>query len=136
MNNQLVKVMLGDELRGHVLAIYQKGSEGSETNWIHTPSVVISWTTVRMRAGHGGHSLSSRVTRYAVDDTLAAGDVRILESGSSRTIFYSARDEARIHATVRQAGRAERQSSDALRDALRTAAAARAAAVSVPCSRC
>jgi hypothetical protein len=120
MNNQLVKVMLGDELRGHVLAIYQKGSEGSETNWIHTPSVVISWTT-GPDAGQatGGHSLSSRVTRYAVDDTLAAGDVRILESGSSRTIFYSARDEARIHATVRQAGRAERQSSDALRDALR-----------------
>jgi hypothetical protein len=120
MNNPLIKAALGDELRTVALAIYRKGSNGDEANWIHTPAVVISWAT-GPDAGQtsGGHSLSSEISRFVVDDSIAAGNVRVIQAGAGRTILYSPHDKARIHATVRQAGRAEQQSPDALRDLLR-----------------
>ena len=120
MDDPLVKAMCGSLVRGIALQMYLSASRGGDSNWIHTPTVVVSWPTGADAADvTGGHSLSSKVTRYAADDALSAGDIRIVESGDARTIFYSARDEARIHATVRQAGRAELQSPEALRDVLR-----------------
>ena len=120
MDDALVKAMCGNMVRGLALQMYLGASSGGETNWIHTPTVVVSWPTGADAASvTGGHSLSSKVTRYAADDALSAGDIRVVESGDARTIFYSARDEARIHATVRQAGRADLQSPEALRDVLR-----------------
>lgn len=120
MNNPLVTAMFGDEVRKFALDTYLDGPPRPDKNWIRTPSVVVSWTTGADAANvTGGHSLSSRITRYAVDDSLAAGDVRVIEMDGSRTIFYSGRDEARIHATVRRAGRAEQHSPDDLRNALR-----------------
>ena len=120
MGSQVAKAVLGDRVRQLALTNYLGASAQSSQSWIRTPSVVVSWPTgANAAAVTGGHNLSSRITRYAVDDTLAAGDVKVLEAGGVRTIFYAGRDEGRIHSTVRQAGRAEQLSPDELRGLLR-----------------
>jgi hypothetical protein len=106
MSMPLVGAFLDEDIRRGVLDRYLAAAT-AHTGWIHTPSVVVSWPTGDDAARvTGGHNLSSTITHYAVDDTLAAGNVRVVEAQGSRTIFYTTRDEARIHQTVRQAGRA------------------------------
>jgi hypothetical protein len=120
MDDQLVKAMCGDEVRQFALMTYLKGSTQIGNSWIHTPAVVISWNTGADAAEiTGGHNLSSKVTRYVADRSVAPGDVRIVDGVNGRTIFYAAGDKARIHTTVRQAGRAAEDGPDVLRDALR-----------------
>jgi hypothetical protein len=113
--------MLGDRVRRFALTSYLGTSGRPTQSYIRTASVVVSWPTGANAAQvTGGHSLSSRITRYAVDESLAAGDIRVLdEAGGIRTILHSGRDEPRIHATVRAAGRAEKMSPEELRGLLR-----------------
>ena len=120
MDDQIVKALGGTSMHQAALQMYLHGSRGGEANWIHTPAVVVSWTTGEDAAQiTGGHSLSSKVTRYAIDDTLPAGDIRVVDGADARTIYYSTTDKARIHATVRRAGRAQEQNPDVLRQTLR-----------------
>ena len=121
MGNGLVKGLVGDRMSRFALTRYLGASAPVTKSYIRTASVVVSWPTGADAATvTGGHSLSSRITRYAADDSLAAGDVKVLDgAGGVRTILYSGRDESRIHATVRSAGRAEDLSPDQLRGLLR-----------------
>jgi len=70
--------------------------------WIKTPSIVVSWSTGDdAMVATGGHNLSSRVSHFAVDETLHAGRVRVATIGDEVTVYYSAEDAAKIGSSVR-----------------------------------
>jgi hypothetical protein len=80
-----------------------------ESRWIHTPSIVESRGTAEVE---GGHNLSSEVTNFIADSSVAHGDVTVEETVSGREVHFNPEDEETIGTTVRQAARDEQANAD------------------------
>jgi len=95
-----------------VLASYANQTGARQSPWIHTPSVVESRGTDTIQ---GGHNLSSRITTFEADETVAAGHVTVEENGDARVIHFNPEDESRIGDTVRDAARENDVPADQVR---------------------
>ncbi len=93
----------------------------SESPWIKTPTVVLSWNTNKQVFGLGGHNLGAHVTPFSVDPTLPPGNFRVEQGRGGRTVFTSKEDIAKVNPAMVQATKdAEPGSWKFLPDFLRT----------------
>ena len=116
----LLKQLLAEQ-RQQVMALYYFLSAPDEQTWVHTPTLVVSWPTGPRAANvTGGHNLSARISRFSASADVPPGEIRIVESGSERTVLYSQADGARIHGTVRTLARSPEKSASEVQALLRT----------------
>ena len=71
---------------------YEKAMERPESGWIHTPSLVVS-SPGKEKESTGGHSIDAHVTQFRVDNTIQAGQIRIIEENKRKIVLYSVHDE-------------------------------------------
>ena len=84
--------------------------------WIKTPSIVLSRNVgAEGDKTVGGHNLSSRVTRTAIDGSLPSGTVRVAEEGGDRVLYYSSADADRMRTAVRSVARSTEEDIGALK---------------------
>ena len=84
-------------------------SKDDPEGWIKTPSIVLSRQTGKFASeATGGHSVSSRLTRTRLDETLAPGAVRVIDEGGERVLRYHPADADKMRAAGRF-GRPQRQ---------------------------
>jgi hypothetical protein len=98
---------------GVAMLKYVAGEKGDPEGWIRTPSIVMSWQTGnRAGVGEGGHNLSSRISRLAVDEQLSPGAVRVADEGTERVLYYSPTDAEKMRGTVRAFARNTERPAD------------------------
>ena len=76
--------------------LFIKGATRPETSWIHTASIVVSSATGEMARTTGGHNLDAKVGRFVADETVPAGEFRIVREGTRRVVHYSQADSAHL----------------------------------------
>ena len=103
--NEVVRMVLRRG-NGTAAKLYSTADSKDEPDsWIKTPSIVLSWQSGEGEQGEGGHSLSSRITRTVIDDSLTPGSVRVAEEGGQRVLYYHSSDATKMRGAVRAFGR-------------------------------
>ncbi len=124
----LVRAMIQDATDFAAQTYADAEGQNDPDGWIKTPSIVVSWSTAPDGAALvGGHSLSSRISHFAMDNTLPPGGVRVIEENGTRVVFYNGADAGKIRGVVRSVGRnqdmADGQLATLVETGLRTARA-------------
>lgn len=76
--------------------MYATGAARSETGWIHTASVVVSWPIGEVAHGTGGHNLDAKIGRFVEDSSVKDGEIRIVREQGERVIHYNPVDRIRL----------------------------------------
>src|SRR5262249_40570368 len=87
---------------------YAKAYQKQRSNWIQTPSVVVSKVTGELKGGSGGHNIAAAVPTFREASDLTAGKVRVSREKTGLVIEYSPKDRDKLPGLVRLAGREAR----------------------------
>lgn len=110
--SRCAELFLDSEVRTRLMLESIEWAEHRKSDWIHTPSVVISHG--RSEKFVGGHNLYSRVPEYRADSAIEVGRVAVSDESGQRVIRFNPVDESKIAGTVRDEGRSvEKSASDA-----------------------
>jgi len=72
-----------------VMSDYIKGYEDSKSDWIKTPSIVLSWSKRDSAFSVGGHNLESKMTNFRIDRSLAPGKYRVEDINGIKVVYSS-----------------------------------------------
>jgi len=75
---------------------YEKQAKRPEMGWIHTPSIVVSFTKEALLSG--GHDLLSEVAEFGEDRSVPRGTVRVATNGDRRVVLFHPADREYPHA--------------------------------------
>jgi hypothetical protein len=113
---EISDLMVSPRLRNGLRLRFASITGARASRWIHTPSIVESQGTADVV---GGHNLSSQVTNFLADSSVAHGDVTVEETASGLVVHFNPEDEDTIGTTVRQAARDDQVDADEIRSRIK-----------------
>lgn len=85
--------------REEVMNKYVESFRDVHSNWIKTPSIVVSWS-IDSAIVTGGHNIDARMIGLKVDPSLAAGQVRVVELNGTKQLLVASTDINKVSSTI------------------------------------
>lgn len=89
-NKSLIRTLTGTSVVS-LKTLYESSQSRNVTGWIHTPSIVVSYT--KEAAATGGHNIEAKVTEFRASSSVAKGTVRVTGEEDGRVVLYNPADE-------------------------------------------
>lgn len=89
-NKSLIRALTGTSVAA-LMKIYEENQRRPVSSWIHTPSIVVSYT--KEKAASGGHNLDPRVTKFRESSSVPRRTVRVIGDRDERVVLYNPADE-------------------------------------------
>jgi hypothetical protein len=85
--------------REEVMNKYVESFREVHSNWIKTPSIVVSWS-IDSAIVTGGHNIDARMVGLKIDPSLASGQVKVIEFNGTKQLLVASTDVQKVSSTI------------------------------------
>jgi len=90
-----------------IMSRYVAEVERPGSNWIKTPTIVVSHPTGGSAETTGGHNLDASTSLFRASQNVDSGKIRVIEENGRKVVLYNSSDSEKLSEMVRTIGRDE-----------------------------